>query len=244
MRKIEFNKTQDKEVKVSCGGCRSKTWHKVILSVDESGTDERGGGEWTAHYQTIQCQGCKALSFRQVGTNPDDFRQVSLGKWEASETETVFPSRTAGRIPLRDANVLPDQLRTIYVETIASLNNRQPLLSGIGVRAILETICRDRKAEGKDLHQKLRFLVTDGVLTRQGAEILQLLRNLGNNDAPQDIVAHSAEELTLAMDVIEHLLQGSYVLPYYARKAMANQQPGGNSHQQPNYQRAAAAGAR
>lgn len=234
MRKVEFNRTQDQEVKVSCGGCRSRTWHKVIQSVDESGSEaERGGGEWQAHFQIIQCQGCKAFSFRQAGVNPDDFRQVSLGRWETMETETVFPSRTAGRLPLRDASVLPDQLRTLYVETLSAMNNRQPLLSGIGVRAILETLCRDRKAEGKDLPQKLRALATDGVLTRQGAEILLLLRNLGSQEPQQDVVPHSAEELALAMDVIEHLLQGSYVLPYYARKAMAGQAGG----REPGFQR-------
>jgi hypothetical protein len=225
MRKIEFNKAKDQDCKVACSKCKAKVWHKVITSVDETSKEEgpqhQGNGqaavEWKLSFQTIQCQGCKSLSFRHVSANSEDFREVEKGKWEVVEHETLFPSRTEGRIPLKDAHIIPDQLRAIYVETIASLNNRQPLLSAIGVRAILETVCRDKKAQGKDLYGKINYLVSDGAMTRDGAEILQMLRSV-STEPPHETVAHSAEELACAMDVIEHILQGSYVLPLNARK--------------------------
>lgn len=220
MRKTEFNKTKDNEVQVSCATCKAKTWHKVLSSVDESGSDNMGGGnsfDWAFHYQIMSCQGCKAVSFREVSTNSEDLEWIGPGEAECVETETLFPSRTEGRVPMKDSQVLPEDLRRIYVETISSLNNRQPVLSGIGVRAILETICRDNNAEGKDLYNKINHLVSVNVLTRDGAEILHMLRNLGN-DAAHEVIAHPVEQLALAMDVIEHLIQGAYVLPCHAKK--------------------------
>jgi hypothetical protein len=221
MRKIEFNKAKDQDLKVGCSKCKAKVWHKVIMSADETGKEDgKTNGEaveWKLSFQIIQCQGCKSLSFRHVSANSEDFREVEKGKWEVVEHETLFPSRTEGRIPLKDTHIIPDQLRAIYVETIASLNNRQPLLSAIGVRSILETVCRDKKAQGKDLYGKINYLVSDGAMTRDGAEILQMLRSV-STEPPHETVAHSAEELACAMDVIEHILQGSYVLPLNARK--------------------------
>lgn len=194
------------------------------MSVDESGSDDVGGGfsyDWDVHYQIIQCLGCKTLSFRQSMTNSEDIAQTGENEWEYVETEFLFPNRTEGRGLLKDYHILPEPLQKIYVETISSLNTKQPILSGIGIRAILDTVCRDKSAEGKDLYNKINYLVSIGALTKDGAEILHKLRNLGN-DAAHNAIAHSSDQLVLAMDVIEHLLQGAYILPHHAKKTFVS----------------------
>lgn len=62
---------------------------------------------------------------------------------------------------------------------------------------------------------KIDYLVKQGVLTTEGATILHKIRTLGNN-AAHEVKPHDYVELGLALDVIDHLLQGVYILPYHA----------------------------
>ena len=97
------------------------------------------------------------------------------------------------------------------------MNGNNPVLTGIGLRAIIETVCKDQAATGKSLYDQINSLVEQSVLTKDGAEILHKLRVLGNN-AAHEVKPHSNVQLGLAFDVVEHLLQGVYILPYHAKR--------------------------
>jgi hypothetical protein len=47
------------------------------------------------------------------------------------------------------------------------MNNDQPVLTGIGIRALVETVCKDRKTKGKNLAEQIDDLVTIGALPRE-----------------------------------------------------------------------------
>lgn len=78
---------------------------------------------------------------------------------------------------------------------------------------------KERNANGKDLFEKINDLATQGVLTKDGADILHKLRVLGNK-AAHEVKPHSTEQLNLSMDVIEHLLLGVYIFPYHAKNKL------------------------
>ncbi|MGH8646600.1 MAG: DUF4145 domain-containing protein, partial [Gammaproteobacteria bacterium] len=94
-----------------------------------------------------------------------------------------------GRAPIAGVSALPKQLERVYTETINGLNRGQPVLCGIGVRAIVETVVKDQRAKGPNLSKQIDNLVTAGVLTKEGAQILHKLRVLGNK-AAHDVKAH------------------------------------------------------
>ena len=81
----------------------------------------------------------------------------------------------------------------------------------------METICREKGLKKRTLERKLDGLVTEGVITQSGADILHSLRFMGNA-AAHEVNAHTTDELGTAMDVIEHLLRGVYILPRSAKK--------------------------
>jgi hypothetical protein len=60
-------------------------------------------------------------------------------------------------------------------------------------------------------------LVTKGVLTANGAATLHKVRTLGNKSA-HEVEPHTSEQLGVAMDVCEHLLQDVYIIPHLAKK--------------------------
>lgn len=127
----------------------------------------------------------------------------------------VYPNQEEGRNLVKDSHLLPPNLKKIYSETIKSINLDQSILTGIGIRAIVETVCKDKKAQGKDLNEKINSLISLGVLTKDGAETLHKLRTLGNK-AAHEVKPHDHTQLALALDVIDHLLQGVYILPHHA----------------------------
>ena len=220
-KELKLNDMKDKKLLVTCGECKRKTNHSVLVSADLSGTDEICRDyeiHWASNHQIIQCQGCDTISFRKASSNSEDgYVQIGPDEWEDNILEELYPNRNEGRVPIKDIHLLPTDIERIYAETLKAMNGDQPVLSGIGIRALIETTTKERSANGKDLMEKINDLVTQGVLTKDGADILHKLRVLGNK-AAHEVKPHSTDQLDLAMDVIEHLLQGVYVLPHHAKR--------------------------
>lgn len=212
---LELNKTQGSEHWLPCGNCHVNTCHKVLLSVDVNG-DVLEIYYYNDHYQIVQCQGCKTISFRKAHTDSDDFIEVD-GETINPVREEIYPSRLAGRQKLNREDLLPHDVGRIYSETHAALCSKQPVLAGIGIRALIETVCKEKTAQGSNLEKKIDSLVSMGVLTPAGAEILHGLRILGN-EAAHEVKPHSEQTLGTAMEVVEHLLKGVYILPAVAKR--------------------------
>jgi hypothetical protein len=206
MEELKLNDTQGEQIWVPCGKCSGKTLHRVLFSADNY--YEEDVGFWTLDsYQIIQCQGCTEISFRYyVNDAMSDYRG------EKGTVEEIYPSRVAGRPVLHRACFLPQNVSHIYNETHKALCSNQPILAGIGIRALLEAVCKEKLARGKDLEQKIDNLLEAGILTKSGAEILHGLRILGNVSA-HEVKPQPETTLGVAMDVIEHLLSDVYIIP-------------------------------
>lgn len=216
---LGINKQQGKKINCACRDCHRVTKHEIVVDATLSGSE--GPAEyaidWTIEYQIIRCLGCETFSFRQVSGCDEDYVQIGEDEWEYQPLVEIFPKPLDGRQPLADSSLLPDKIQRIYEESLKALNETQPVLCGIGIRAIIETVCKDRHATGNDLYVKINDLISLGVLTQDGANILHKLRTLGN-DAAHEVKPHSLQELGLAFDVVDHLLLGVYILPEHAKK--------------------------
>ena len=211
--KYNINQTQHEEYLLPCIKCSGKTTHKAYATYDVCGEDSDFGFSWSANHQIVQCLGCKTISFRKATSNSEDFHQIGPNEFDYSEIETLYPSRLEGRKSIgKEARYLPVKVRKIYNETLLTLSNQSPILAGIGLRALLETVCKEKQAEGKDLLNKIDDLKNKGILTPAGAGILHKIRTLGNA-AAHEVKPHSEKQLGLAMDIVEHLLRDVYILP-------------------------------
>lgn len=205
-------------VKVNCAQCLRETSHQLLADVE----DYVSVDDWYqayANYQIVQCRGCDHVSFRLVESNSEDVDVNEQGEWYPRESIQFFPPLVAGRASLRDAHLLPYPIDHIYAETHKALAFNQPVLAAIGIRLLIETICKEKGAAGKNLMQQIDALVTLGVLTQDGAAILHMLRDLGN-DAAHDAKIFPPEKLKTAFDVVEHLLQGVYLIPSKAKTVL------------------------
>ena len=175
-KKQEIGKTAGKIADVSCIECKRATRHNVLVSVDLSGHQEFGDMftyYFNNNYQVVQCLGCETISFRKISSDSENYEYDEIDDTTVHLIdEDLYPNRDEGRAPVKDSKLLPLSIERIYQETIKAINNHQPVLTGIGIRAIVETVCKDKAANGKDLNEKINYLVSIGVLTSEGAEIL------------------------------------------------------------------------
>lgn len=208
----ELNKTKGNEVIVPCAKCSGRTAHDVVASLDQSGEDTDDGIHWMHHYQIIRCKGCKLVSFRDANSNSEEYILVAEDEWESRVYEKLYPSRIEGRKDLgNDARYLPSDTDRVYQETLQALNNNSPVLAGIGLRALVETVCKEKNATGKNLLEKIDDLAVQHVLTPVGAGILHKIRTLGNA-AAHEVKPHSETQLALGMNIVEHMLKDVYIL--------------------------------
>ena len=202
--------------KFICRECSKETTHSIVAAYKERGSQDCGGGnsvDWVEINQIIQCQGCEAVSFRVESTNSEDYEHdYESHELHYNETVKFYPGRSAG-LKAIDSYLLPSNVQEIYQETIFAIEHEQNILAGIGVRALIETICKDLNAEGKDLYHKINFLQEKSIVTKEGVETLHKLRVLGN-DAAHEVKKHDHQLLSLAIQIIEHMLDGTYIIPH------------------------------
>ncbi|MCS0335858.1 DUF4145 domain-containing protein [Vibrio diabolicus] len=210
---FELNTSDENKHRLYCKECNGMTLHSIVSSFDENGSEDCGGGhsvDWHCKNQTIQCLGCQTVSFRTVSTFSEDFEFDYEGVYHP-ETIKYYPGRVEG-VKSLESHLLPYTIQQIYKETVLSLENDQFILAGIGIRAIVETICKDLEAEGRDLYSKINTLKDRSIVTQEGADTLHKLRVLGNS-AAHEVKAHNSQQLELALQIIEHMLEGTYIIP-------------------------------
>ena len=195
---------------LECESCSRKTRHRILHSVDDAigdGPDDQVG---TATWSIVQCEGCETLSFLCVDEHEAGFDDE--GDIVMILKKVLYPRRVIGRPPLSDSWYLPYQVKLMYSQTREALCNDMNVLAGIGIRALVEVVCKERKAPGHNLEKRIDGLVQNGDLTRAGAVILHSLRTMGN-EAAHEVKAHTSQDLSTAFEVVEHLLTGIYILP-------------------------------
>jgi len=201
---------------LACAKCSGRTAHIVLASIDDNGSDDQGAFsfEWIVRYQIVECRGCKSRSFREEHSNSEDWDVGEDGHQFPAVNEVLYPPRLAGRKGIGDhLQYLPAKVRQIYSETLAAVMSNSPILAGIGLRALLETVCKEKRAVGKVLADKIDDLEAKRILTPISAKILHRIRNLGN-DAAHEVKPHTLQQLGVALDVVEHLLKDVYILPH------------------------------
>lgn len=207
-------------MKSYCSNCKTAT-NQVVLKEEIRKYSNPEDGWWEeTNYQIIQCAGCEEITFRKL------YNDISWqsGSDEDTTSQDLFPQRNAQSRPLNNYRGLPNKIYAIYKETIDSFNGQLSLLSSVGVRAIIEAICLDKgitqgnvknkvgKAiTSKKLDGKIAGLAEQGLLTPGNADILHECRFLGN-DAVHEIYHPPLDELSLAIDIIELVIENIYMI--------------------------------
>jgi hypothetical protein len=207
---VEIKQNENWEDSVFCRKCKRYNDNKILVSAHIEVSND-GHSYGYSSDQIIQCLGCKCISFRH------QFHQYDI---DPGTSETIYPDPKE-RLPIEGINTLKPYIQSIYKETLKTINNKQVILFGIGIRTILEAITQEQNTPGSDLREKIDNLVKKGVITQKDVGALHDLRRIGN-EATHAIAPSSPKEMKVAMDVIEHLLEGIYILPHRVKENLSS----------------------
>lgn len=205
---VEMGPTNGGKRLVPCDRCGGNaTNHTVLASATEidPAEDENGVevGSIDIDYEIVRCEGCGSHSFRTTYVASNE-----LPEWVPQSRAQHYPPRIEGHPPLRGVEP-PENIREIYRETHIALACGSRILAGIGIRAILEAVCRDRGETQGTLQAKLDKLKARGLLSAPDSEVLHKVRDLGN-DAAHEVTAVPMADLLAALSVVEHLLRSVF----------------------------------
>jgi hypothetical protein len=227
-RKTIENGSKGKVISIHCIECKRSTRHLVNVSLDKLGSDsnehEGWSVDWSDRYQVIECQGCETVSFRHESwfSEAQDFD-------DDGTSERLYPLRNKDAVNARPYHNVPSNLRRIYTELVDCFNNDSPTLCAAGLRSLVEGICAQQgivdgpvQAPAKgggtqtvrrdNLEGRISGLQEKGLLTQSSAQTLHEHRYLGNS-AVHELARPSADELKLAIEIVEHVLEQLYELP-------------------------------
>ncbi|GDB39423.1 DUF4145 domain-containing protein [Escherichia coli] len=197
-----------KHIKSYCRDCCKNTNHNVLLEHTDAYREEYS---CDISYQILQCLGCDTKSFRNVFYDLEAAYPTDENNWEVPEEVTVYPKAVEGHKEIKNLWDLPDIVRTIYSEVLTALRENSKVLAGLGLRAVVEAVCNDLTIPGRNLEVRINKLVSSGYISKNDAERLHGIRFMGN-DAAHDIKTPKSTTLSVALQIVEHLIASVYIL--------------------------------
>lgn len=168
-----------------------------------------GGFTYTMGYRLWMCAGCESCTLERYYTDETLEDENGVAEYRTE----FFPKRTEYNLDSKHFRQLPPKLDGIYREVIQAFNNQLGMLCAVGIRALIEGICADQEITGRNLETKIDGLAS--ILPKNIVANLHSLRFMGN-EAAHELSAPSQEELQLAIEICEDLLNYLYELDYKA----------------------------
>jgi len=203
---------KEKIKSILCPNCKTETKHKCEWKQQKR--EEWAGGQIFLDNDDLvySCMGCGYITLIKSKWFSENLIMGDDGNAEADEEVHYFPKRDHKTIyPRVEYHHLPSKVKTVYEEVINAYNEDLLILCAIGIRALIESVCIEEKISGKDLKEKIDGLATKNIITKPLSEGLQENRLIGNEGAHR-IESYTKEELKIAINLIEILLENHYTI--------------------------------
>jgi len=207
-------------MKFFCYRCGKHTNH-IVLAEKAIRSNPDYEDPWGEDHYFGQCAGCDAITYAISSWHEHDWNShtgVMDSTWK------TYPRADTARQSMADKHHLPGKISSIYQEVIGAMNAQLPVLAAIGLRTLIEAICRERNIAVGNLEKLIDGLATSGVLSTAQASILHGHRFLGNL-AAHEVVSPKPRELIAAMEIAETVLRTIYVLPELSKQITTGKKP-------------------
>lgn len=231
--------------RVYCRTCKNRNHHGIIKSHEES-----SNVPWDISYQhfyyIVQCLGCDTVSFVSEYGDESMIDLDEFGDQRHFTDITVYPEepRTEKNSKYEphvksDLIKTPEPIQMMYSQIVSAFNMQSYLLAAVGLRMLIEGICKDLSIQdgylldengvkktkkdspdeviSKSLEGKINRLVEKGIVVQNQANILHQVREIGNASA-HELQTPKRKTVILAIEILEKILEQIYELQNYEIK--------------------------
>ena len=196
------------KVKCYCPKCKQHTHHLVMAEHLYKGDDD--DYFWRQTYRMVKCYGCEHVSFDVETTEESNVYYDRDGVEEMYSVHTSYPDSEGQLSPIETSWEFPSEVLRIYRETVKAINVGCYTLAAAGFRAVIESICLDKKINGKNLEVKINNMKRAGIITLADRDRFHSVRFLGN-DSVHEIKTPERRTLLVVLEIIEGILKTLYV---------------------------------
>ncbi len=203
------NSEKNLTLATKCKHCNNVAPMEVVATYSEVKTheDERTSHRWEAGgvYDLLLCPSCEKILLQYYFWHEDmDPEEVTV--------KILYPINT--ELPVG----LPNEIQKAY-EAALAVRNISPNAYAVLVGRVLELVCKDRKATGKDLYKRLNDLADKNEIPKNLVTVAHGLRDMRNIGAHSDLGELTVEEVPLLDDLCTAILEYVYSAPHLAKQA-------------------------
>lgn len=212
------------KIKAFCNWCKNATNHTVKAQHNVTDIAEYEN-EGITHsqlmgitsFQIIECNGCESVSYRTVDDSHAQTLTINQGTREfeiiAPQTfETYYPERLRDWLVEDKIVGIPQLIRKAYREVIDCYNYDLTIMCSAGLRAVVESVCRHFRADGRTLQAQIDSLKANNRISSDLAEALHAHRWLGN-EAVHNLFVLDKAEIKTAIELLEITLKTLFSVP-------------------------------
>jgi hypothetical protein len=225
--------------KLYCKNCKRRTNHGYILKHEESGREDI---QWMETHYITKCLGCDTVAFLREYGDESMQHYNDYGETENYTDIFVYPEEPIKVLDLREKlhdvkefSNAPELIEMLYSQVVSSFNLKHYLLCAVGLRMIVEGVCKELKvSEGfllneqgirkldkqgnelvrTNLEGKINGLQANEIIVKKQADILHQIRELGNVSA-HELEVPKRSTIKLGIEIIENMLHNIFDLEKY-----------------------------
>ncbi|MGN8061243.1 DUF4145 domain-containing protein [Ralstonia sp. 22111] len=190
-----------------CNRCGNNTWHKV-LHIAKQAFNQSGDPDFyeESTYYTLQCGGCHGVKLREDWYGGSGDEQISFYPPPSRRKEPQWLVKWWMQTALTSNPTL-----MICKEVYRALQNEQPHLAAMGVRAVLEQAMIDKiGGDRRSFDENLDELYRNGHVSLLMRQRLESALDVGSATIHRGHTP-SKEDLQTLVDIMEHVIQSLYV---------------------------------
>lgn len=232
------------EEKVYCKKCNRKTNHcvlekdNILLQHTISSNDFKDVDfGFVENFYIVKCNGCDNISFLKEYGDEDQWEYDNHGDRHWYYSYTVYPEEpinTEDFHQIKKLYKVPKFIKELYKEVVDSYNGKSLILCCVGLRMIIEGICKSQgidkvgltnrdgtpkldNATGEvkyrflGLEEKINILLEKGLITQTQSRVLHQIREMGNQTA-HEIAKQDRSIIKASLEILENQLFNIYEL--------------------------------
>lgn len=145
-----------KDIKTHCVTCERDTTQKVLFLKKVKNVDEFDASQIEQlGYMTIECAGCKSVSFLIRETIEDLERPGKMTHIDSNypeEENDLYPEFYF--IDEEDQHCFPSSIFKLYEEIKSAFESGSNIAAGVCLRTLVEAVCKQQNVTGRNLQEK------------------------------------------------------------------------------------------